>query len=110
MKLARTILLLVFGALSFATANAAWTLYRAEGRDYVSIEEIAAFYGFPKPAARDADGKSMGDVPLAPTNPLLALAPAAPLVAPAPAATPAPSPIRLPSPKSVATVCPADFE
>lgn len=94
-----TFFLLFFCALSFERADAAWTLYRAEGRDYVSLDEIAAFYGFPKPPARDPIAKAASDLAVVLANPLLALAPAAPLAP----ATPAPSPIRLPSPKSVAT-------
>lgn len=42
-------------AIAFLTpAKAAeWEIHRFEGRDYVTLENIAAFYGFPKPAPFD---------------------------------------------------------
>jgi len=55
MRLWRYILFLVFGSLYVYAAYAAhagaqaaeWTLYRFEGRDYVSLDNLEAFYGFP---------------------------------------------------------------
>jgi len=54
MKFTRVLWVVIFCALSCQTAFAGWTLYRFEGRDYVSLDEIAAFYGFPKPPPVDA--------------------------------------------------------
>lgn len=46
-----TLLLLWGSGLITVPALAAdeWTIYRHEGRDYVSLENIATFYGFPAP-------------------------------------------------------------
>jgi N-acetylmuramoyl-L-alanine amidase len=53
-----------------ATANAAeWTLQRFEGREYVSLDNIAEFYGLPKPPPVELTG-----------HPLPPPTPAAPLV------------------------------
>ncbi|MDQ3622769.1 MAG: N-acetylmuramoyl-L-alanine amidase [Verrucomicrobiota bacterium] len=38
-----------WGVLLLGNAGAQWELRRFEGRDYVSLENLAAFYGFPKP-------------------------------------------------------------
>ncbi len=46
------LLMWAFGcaALLGRTAVAEWDVQRFEGRDYVTLESLAAFYGFPKPA------------------------------------------------------------
>src|SRR6202011_5139100 len=50
MKTAHRLFFLVLCALPLRFAFAGeWTVYRFEGRDYVSLDDIAAFYGFPKP-------------------------------------------------------------
>jgi len=49
MKFRRATWVAVLCALYSHAALADWTLYPFEGRDYVSLDEIAAFYGFPKP-------------------------------------------------------------
>lgn len=42
---------LAIGCTLLAQAAAAeWDIHRFEGRDYVTLENVAAFYGFPKPA------------------------------------------------------------
>ncbi len=38
------------GALLGRATAAEWDVQRCEGRDYVTLENVAAFYGFPKPA------------------------------------------------------------
>ena len=49
MKLRCLAWLFCFGAF-LASAAAEWDVHRFEGRDYVTLENIAAFYGFPKSA------------------------------------------------------------
>lgn len=68
-------------ALAFlASATAAeWEVHRFEGRDYVSLDNIAAFYGLPKPPPMPAPPPA----PVAPTLP----APPPPPVLDAPAQT-----------------------
>ena len=39
-----------------AQAAATWDLQRFEGREYVSLDSIAAFYGFPKPPPVELTG------------------------------------------------------
>src|SRR4051812_10149528 len=49
-------------------ANAAeWVLQRFEGREYVSLDNIAAFYGLPKPPAVELTGHVLST----PANPLV---------------------------------------
>ncbi len=50
MKLARLLRSLCCCALLGRAAAAEWDVHRFEGRDYVTLENIAAHYGFPKPA------------------------------------------------------------
>jgi len=54
MNFTRAIWIAILCALSSQTALAGWTVYRFEGRDYVSLDDIAAFYGFPKPPPASA--------------------------------------------------------
>ena len=56
MKFTRAVGIAFLCALFSQTALAGWTLYRFEGRDYVSLDDIAAFYGFPKPPPVNASG------------------------------------------------------
>src|SRR6476469_3257414 len=37
--------LMMFGSLWAATQQGDWTLYKVEGRDYVTMENVADFYG-----------------------------------------------------------------
>ena len=74
MTFTRALWVAILCALSSQTAIAGWTLYRFEGRDYVSLDDIAAFYGFPKPPPASAP---------------VSAAPPAPGAPPAPPATPA---------------------
>jgi N-acetylmuramoyl-L-alanine amidase len=67
MKFTRALWVAVFCALYSHTAFAGWTLYRFEGRDYVSLDDIAAFYGFPKPPAVTAPASPAPAVPGAPS-------------------------------------------
>jgi N-acetylmuramoyl-L-alanine amidase len=50
MKLRRSVWSFCFCALLGRAAAVEWDIRRFEGRDYVTLENIAAFYGFPKPA------------------------------------------------------------
>ncbi len=50
MKLARLLRFLCFCAFVSRAVAVEWEMHRFEGRDYVTLENIAAFYGFPKPA------------------------------------------------------------
>ncbi len=50
MKLARLLRWFCCCALAGRAVAAEWDMHRFEGRDYVTLENIAAFYGFPKPA------------------------------------------------------------
>jgi N-acetylmuramoyl-L-alanine amidase len=46
----------LLGALSMHAGAAEWNLVRFESREYVSLDNIAQFYGFPKPPAVDLTG------------------------------------------------------
>ena len=50
MKLARLLRWFCCCALAGRAVAVEWEMHRFEGRDYVTLENIAAFYGFPKPA------------------------------------------------------------
>ena len=50
MKLARLLCWFCCCALAGRAVAVEWEMHRFEGRDYVTLENIAAFYGFPKPA------------------------------------------------------------
>src|SRR5436190_2869376 len=53
----RLLLGLLCGVVLAIPANAAdWALQRIEGREYVSLDSIATFYGFPKPPAVELTG------------------------------------------------------
>ena len=92
----------LFLAAQAARISAAdWNLVRFESREYVTLDDIAAFYGFPKPPPVDLTGHF---VPITATPTTAALAPAA---APAPAATAPPSPTNPTVSKTPATVAPA---
>ncbi len=41
--------LVCWSSLLFSASAAEWQLYRFEGRDYVSLENVASFYGLPAP-------------------------------------------------------------
>ena len=69
MKLTRALWAAIFCALYSQTAVAGWTLYRFEGRDYVSLDDIAAFYGFPKPAPVNGPPASSGGPAAPPATP-----------------------------------------
>jgi N-acetylmuramoyl-L-alanine amidase len=66
MNFTRALWVALLCALSSQTAFGGWTIYRYEGRDYVSLDEIAAFYGFPKPSSASAPAAA---APGAPTTP-----------------------------------------
>ena len=51
--------LFCFIALSALTARAEWTLQRFEGREYLTLDNIAAFYGFPKPPLVEFNGQPL---------------------------------------------------
>jgi N-acetylmuramoyl-L-alanine amidase len=51
-------------ALLAQAAAAEWDIHRHEGRDYVTLENVAAFYGFPKPPSLDAALATHPPVPL----------------------------------------------
>src|SRR6478609_1221227 len=51
MDLLRRILLIALALCSRGQAADDWQLYRHEGRDYVPLDNIARFYGFPPPPA-----------------------------------------------------------
>jgi N-acetylmuramoyl-L-alanine amidase len=66
--------LVLFGASVVQVASAEWVLERFDGRDYVTMESLAKFYGFPAPPrieptpllgppAPDAKGASPGMAP-----------------------------------------------
>src|ERR1700678_3962673 len=75
MKLTRTLWVAILCALSSQTALAGWTVYRFEGRDYVSLDDIAAFYGFPKPPPASATADAAPATPGAPAAPSTTPAP-----------------------------------
>lgn len=54
-------------ALTIQPARAEWTLQHLDGREYVSLDEIAQFYGFPKPPPVQLTGLPLpAPVPAAP--------------------------------------------
>jgi N-acetylmuramoyl-L-alanine amidase len=83
-------------------AAAPWELQRFEGREYVSLDSIAAFYGFPKPPAVELTGHVILPAPTAaaPATP----AAATPTTTPAPATAPAPTTTSAPAPTLGAAV------
>jgi hypothetical protein len=86
--------LLICPFLASQALAADWSLVRFESREYVTLDSIAEFYGFPKPPPVDLTGHTVAGSPAAAGQPTAAAQPsttAAP-VAPAPAAgTPAPA-------------------
>jgi len=66
MKFIRALWVAIFCALCSRTAFAGWTLYRFEGRDYVSLDDLATFYGFPKPPPVSAPADPSPAGPAAP--------------------------------------------
>jgi N-acetylmuramoyl-L-alanine amidase len=57
MKLRRWLGLLCFAVLVVPAGAAEWALHRIEGREYVTLDDIAAFYGLPKPPAVELNGQ-----------------------------------------------------
>ena len=104
MKTSRWLGLLFCSFLAGPAGAAEWNLVRFESREYVTLDNIAEFYGFPKPPPVDLTGHSVAApsvaAPLLPT--------AAPAAAPQPGAAAAittiqknpdePSPISSPEP------------
>ena len=91
---------LLCGIVLALPANAAdWVLQRFDGREYVSLDSIAAFYGFPKPPPVELTGHVLP----APT-PSTSSGPAAPSTSSGPSAAAAPA---TPAP-AVTTIAKAD--
>jgi len=75
----------VLSALTLRAGAAEWNLVRFESREYVTLDNIAEFYGFPKPPPVDLTGHFTA----APAAPVAAQAPApAPPLASGPASGP----------------------
>ena len=73
MKLRRWFSLLCF-AVTLAPAGAAeWALHRVEGREYVTLDDIAAFYGLPKPPAVELNGQPLPSVAAVPETAVTAI-------------------------------------
>ena len=71
----------LFGLMAVIPAQAAdWTLHRFEGREYISLDNIATFYGLPTP-------------PRVEVLPPAGQTPAVPVSAPATPSTPSPAPV-----------------
>jgi len=72
MKFIGALWVAIFCALFSHSALAGWTIYPFDGREYVSLDEIAAFYGFPKPPPVSAAAKpppaTLGVPPAAPAR------------------------------------------
>src|SRR5688572_29276236 len=51
--------ILCSGMLALPATAANWVLQRFEGREYVSLDSIAAFYGFPKPPIVELTGQPL---------------------------------------------------
>ena len=66
MKLRRWLGLLCFAVMVAPAGAAEWALHRIEGREYVTLDEIAAFYGLPKPPAVELNGQPLPSVTTAP--------------------------------------------
>ncbi|MEI9895505.1 MAG: N-acetylmuramoyl-L-alanine amidase [Chthoniobacter sp.] len=56
---------LLLGALTLRAGAAEWNLVRFESREYVTLDNIAEFYGFPKPPPVDLTGH-FAPIPAAP--------------------------------------------
>ena len=65
--------MLCLGVLAARAAAAEWDVQRFEGREYVTLENIAAFYGFPKPPPVQLNGYPVAPAPA----PVTAAAPSA---------------------------------
>jgi len=66
MKIRRWLGLLCLAALAGQASAAEWALHRIEGREYVTLDEIAAFYGLPKPPAVELNGQPLPSVAAVP--------------------------------------------
>jgi len=66
MKFTGALWVAIFCALFSHSALAGWTIYQFDGREYVSLDEVAAFYGFPKPPPVSAAAKPPPATPGAP--------------------------------------------
>jgi N-acetylmuramoyl-L-alanine amidase len=69
MKSSRWLWMLFFGLLALRASAADWDVQRFEGREYVTLDNIAAFYGFPKPPPVQLNGFQVPSVP-APVTPV----------------------------------------
>jgi N-acetylmuramoyl-L-alanine amidase len=76
MKLRRWLGLLAAVALLGRADAADWSLQRFEGREYVTLDNIAAFYGLPKPPPVELTGHVVTEAPAPDAPPASALVPA----------------------------------
>src|SRR5260221_8070607 len=54
----------LLAALTMRAGAAEWNLVRFESREYVTLDNLAQFYGFPKPAPVDLTGHFSPSSPL----------------------------------------------
>jgi N-acetylmuramoyl-L-alanine amidase len=66
MKPQRWFVLLCCTVFAVEAGAAEWTLHRIEGREYVTLDNIADFYGFPKPPPVELNGYPVLPAPPAP--------------------------------------------
>lgn len=89
MRFAGAVLVCYGSAMAVAAAAEDWHIVRHEGRDYLTLENIAAFYGFPAPPAlptvQSTDPAAVTTPPPGTSVPTPAKAPPAPTPPAAPA-------------------------
>ena len=73
MKLRRWFSLLCFAVMLAPAGAAEWPLHRVEGREYVTLDDIAAFYGLPKPPAVELNGQPLPSVAAVPGTAVTAI-------------------------------------
>ena len=73
MKLRRWFSLLCFAVMLAPAGAAEWALHRVEGREYVTLDDIAAFYGLPKPPAVELNGQPLPSVAAVPETAVTAI-------------------------------------
>ena len=88
MKTGRWLGILSSALLLAQSAAADWTLHRHEGREYVTLDDIAVFYELPKPPPVELNGRPL-PASAAPTAVVTAIAPA---TEPGPTTTTEPEP------------------
>ena len=94
-------------ALAIPAMASDWALQRFDGREYVSLDSIATFYGFPKPPPVELTSHPAPATPAAPAAPAApAPSPAAPAATPSVSTTPVSAAAKTDEPSPISTAEP----